>query len=147
MIPIARGAAQPGQKPIKETDAGDSSKPECWEPRSLGLYTEQNHIVVQQGVYDSVVRGGIYNTLKHEHLLHLIDRYDRVPRGSLIMKNRWLYNIHEHECVPHGPLNNIVVQEYVPRGPLNIHNTLRHIQTAPEDPRRIHGGSFIVLIS
>jgi hypothetical protein len=40
-----------------------------------------------------------------------------------------------------------VVREYVPRGPLNIHNTLRHIQTAPEDPRRIHGGSFIVLIS
>ena len=96
MIPIARGAAQPGQKPIKETDAGDSSKPECWEPRSLGLYTEQNHIVVQQGVYDSVVRGGIYNTLKYEHLLHLIDKHDRVPRGPLIMKNRWLSVVEEY---------------------------------------------------
>ena len=69
-----------------------------------------------------------------------IHEHECVPRGPL-------NNIHEHECVPHGPLNNIVVREYVPRGPLNIHNTLRHIQTAPEDPRRIHGGSFIVLIS
>ena len=47
MIPIARGAAQPGQKPIKETDAGDPSKPECRGLRSPGLYTEENHIVVQ----------------------------------------------------------------------------------------------------
>ena len=36
----ARGAAQPGQKPIKETDAGDPIKPKCRGPDGPGLYTD-----------------------------------------------------------------------------------------------------------